>query len=244
MHDGAEFSREKSRLHAVFFRISYLLRDTAEFFIGKKLVLKVLLNTSWILNRLAFESCGRHYGHFFHNNALVLNEEVLSALLPKNSLVIDLGAGDGRWTKIVHDMGHRVIAVDKGNELSSNLELDSERIVLLQKDILNLDLMEIEEPCFVLLIHVLEHIERPRALLENLRRINATLLIEVPDWESDPRNWARLNLRAPIYTDADHVREYSQKALIKDLEESGWHSEKFFYKGGAILAIATKTVIR
>ena len=44
------------------------------------------------------------------SNRLV--NELINNLQPK-SLVVDLGAGDGRWSRVLQAAGHKVIAVDK-----------------------------------------------------------------------------------------------------------------------------------
>lgn len=70
---------------------------------------------------------------------------------------------------------------------------------------------------YVLLIHVLEHIDNPELLLMEVRGNCSKLVIEVPDHESNALNWTRRKLGRPYYSDADHVREYSLDLITKQL---------------------------
>jgi len=64
------------------------------------------------------------------------------------------------------------------------------------------------------------------------------LLVEVPDFESDPVNLARLAQGRDFSSDGDHVREYTERTLVEALVKSGWHVEWRRKRGGAIVALA------
>jgi trans-aconitate methyltransferase len=90
-----------------------------------------------------------------------------------------------------------------------------------------------------ILLHVVEHVEDVDQLLQSIAQISSTLIIEVPDFDSDPLNMVRRALGCPYYTDGDHVREYTRPMLQSELERNGWtilHEEQ---RHGAILAVAT-----
>ena len=90
-----------------------------------------------------------------------------------------------------------------------------------------------------ILLHVVEHVEDVDQLLQSIAQISSTLIIEVPDFDSDPLNMVRRVLGCPYYTDGDHVREYTRPMLQSELERNGWtilHEEQ---RHGAILAVAT-----
>ena len=87
-----------------------------------------------------------------------------------------------------------------------------------------------------ILIHLLEHIDNPQVLLASLRSNCDSLIIEVPDRDSNPLNWARIKMGFDYYTDADHVRGYSVGELREDLEKSGWHEFDYQCVGGSIIA--------
>jgi Methyltransferase domain len=89
-----------------------------------------------------------------------------------------------------------------------------------------------------LLIYVLEHIENPDSLLQAISLIAPTLIIEVPDFESDALNLVRQTLDSPYYSDADHIREYTLDILHQQLERNGWQIDYSERLKGSILAIA------
>jgi hypothetical protein len=89
-----------------------------------------------------------------------------------------------------------------------------------------------------LLIHVLEHIKDPLLLLRELRPNFQKLVIEVPDLESDALNYARVKLKSPFYSDADHVREYSIDLIADHLAQTSWSISYKKQKGGAIFLVA------
>ena len=58
----------------------------------------------------------------------------------------------------------------------------------------------------------------------------------MPDHESNPSNWARINLKLDYYSAADYVREYSAIELMEDLENNSWEKVEYQCKGGSITA--------
>jgi hypothetical protein len=93
-----------------------------------------------------------------------------------------------------------------------------------------------------LLIHILEHIDDPKSLLVKLSRVTENLIIEVPDRESDPLNWARVKLEMDYSSDHDHVREYSLALIERELRETGWQIQSKEKKGASILIEARRTL--
>ncbi|MCA1697162.1 MAG: class I SAM-dependent methyltransferase, partial [Actinobacteria bacterium] len=90
----------------------------------------------------------------------------------------------------------------------------------------------------VLLVHVLEHIEDPVQLLRDLHRTSECLLVEVPDFDSDALNQARLALGLEFSSDADHVREYTEASIRELLGDTGWQVQVVRKRGGGIAVIA------
>jgi hypothetical protein len=89
----------------------------------------------------------------------------------------------------------------------------------------------------VCLIGVLEHLDHPVSFLQSLRTVAPTLIVEVPDVEANPLNWARRRLPGcPWYSDADHVREYSRDSLLEHLARANWTADLIVQKGGMVLA--------
>jgi hypothetical protein len=93
----------------------------------------------------------------------------------------------------------------------------------------------------VLLFHVLEHIDDVDALLRDLTLVAARVLVEVPDFDSDPLNYARLRLGRSFYSDSDHVREYTAPLLERQLSRAGWKVTRLEVRRGSIVAAAERS---
>ena len=89
-----------------------------------------------------------------------------------------------------------------------------------------------------LLIHVIEHIDNPDKMLQTLHDISDKIIVEVPDFESDPLNLVRFDLGLQFYSDGDHVREYTENILTDQLTRNGWNLLELKKKGGAVQAVA------
>jgi trans-aconitate methyltransferase len=90
----------------------------------------------------------------------------------------------------------------------------------------------------VLLVHVLEHVDDPDALLRMLREHATLVIVEVPNFESDPLNSVRLSLGSPYFADADHVREYTAPVLREQLLRNGLHVVEEAVRGASLIVVA------
>ena len=232
-----DFKRDKGIRDRILWRCSYLVRRLIRALFGESNSTKWLLDASWVVNRLAFEASGEMFGNEFHNDSLATNPKILSTVIPTKSSVIDIGCGTGRWSRVVSGFNCDVLGIDysakdinTARALGGNakyLEFDATRLIT--------DLGKFD---FALLIHVLEHIDYPESLLNELRGNCLKLVIEVPDYESNALNWTRRKLGRAYYSDADHVREYSLNSITKLLEETSWKINYLIQKGGAIFIVA------
>lgn len=205
--------------------------------LGPSRTLKSLLRIHWILRRVSFEVSGLTFGDKFQNTALGLSDEMLSSLLEPGNRVADLGCGTGRWSRASATKAEKVFGID------ANLEtLEKARSLGGGVDYLALDLdTHLDEMPIVdltLMIHFLEHVENPLALLKGVRRKSKRIVIEVPDFESDPLNYARLWTKEPFYFDSDHLREFTLSELQNLLRETDWTPIFLAQKGGTILIVA------
>ena len=232
-----DFSRNKGFKHRVLWRASYLLKNSSRVILGRRKSTKWLLNVSWIFKRLAFEASGEMFGDEFYYGTLATNPANLERITGSNSKVLDVGCGTGRWSRVVADFGCNVLGVDHS---PANLEIARAKggdVAYVDFDVTQ-KLSDLGRFDVALLIHVLEHIEDPISLLKELRTNCSKLVIEVPDLESDTLNWARVKLKNPFYSDADHVREYSIDLIANHLSQTSWSISYSEQKGGAIFIVA------
>lgn len=232
-----EMEREKPGvpLAAIIYRALRLARSL----LGRRRLLPPLLDALWIARRFAFEEAGGLLGDDFKNRAMGLRDQELERYLRGADTVIDVGCGDGRWTRTASRFARRVLGIDlstaavdaaKSRTTQTNVRF---MVADAQDDSANLGRFDAG-----LLIHVLEHVERPVEFLSGLRAVVPLLIVEVPDVESDPLNLARMALDRPFYMDEDHVREYTSTLLEDHLIEAGWSVDEIRCRGGAIVALA------
>lgn len=237
MEEKLSMKREKPRNFNI--SISYRLIYFAKKVFGKERVLKHCLNKSRLYGRFAFEAAGELYGAEFHNHAKALNESFLKKWIPANGSVIDIGCGVGRWCEVASKYAERVVGIDYDGNLISEARatVKAKNVEFIVGDLTE-DLRK-NKFDLALLIHVIEHIEDADKLLEELKKVTKTLIVEVPDFESDSLNWMRLKHNLPFYSDGDHVREYTAEMLVNQLERNGWKILEVYKNGGAVLAVST-----
>jgi SAM-dependent methyltransferase len=235
------FGRTKKRSVAevIGFRIVRLSRPV----LGERRLLVLLLEMARVVNRLAFEASGRQLGDEFHNNAMALDEQLLLSLVPDGGRVVDVGCGTGRWSRVAAQKAGWVLGVDFDETAIAVARTHSHGLPVAY-DTSDVTQMRFAEPVdLVLLIHVLEHIADPIALLAALHPKVLRLVVEVPEFRADPLNLVRRHLRVPFYSDRDHVREYIEETLVSHLSQAGWTVVATRSRGGGLMAVAEATVV-
>jgi SAM-dependent methyltransferase len=177
------------------------------------------------------------FGDKFQNTALGLSDELLSSLIVPGDRVADLGCGTGRWSRASARRAAHVFGIDANSQTLEKAKLLGGGVEYLELD-LDMHLDEMPNVDLTLMIHFLEHIENPLTLLKGIREKSNRIVIEVPDFESDPLNYARLWTSEPFYFDSDHLREFSLTELQDLLGETGWTPINVSQKGGTILIVA------
>lgn len=231
-----EFDRNKQYLK--LWKVFYKIQKMGNMFFGVERNLKIQLATIWMLRRLALENAGTLFCDDFYNKTSALTKEMLISEIQSVDSVLDIGCGTGRLSRLCAEWASSVTGIDHNPEsIQRAKELVSE-VRFIEGDVKKI-LAETEVFSVALLVHVLEHIEGPKVFLSELSKFCKKIIIEVPDYEAEPLNYVRLELGMPIYSDMDHLREYSEQKLVKDICESGWKIKNIRKVGGAILAVAT-----
>lgn len=218
-------------------RFTYICKSVLLKVIGPERTLRFLLRSHWVLRRVAFEVSGLFFGVNFQNKALGLSEELLLTLIAPESSVADLGCGTGRWSRTSATKARQVYGIDADSESLAIAKNLGGNIDYLRLD-LNSELDLMPNVDLSLLVHFLEHIDNPEVLLNRLRPKSIRILIEVPDFESDPLNYARVWTKEPFYFDGDHLREFTLKELQELLSKTNWTPIYALQKGGTILMVA------
>ena len=230
-----EFPREKN--DSWRWRLSYSGLRLLKFVLGNRHALNVLLDSHWILRRLAFEEAGNVYGSTFQNQNLGIDQEWFLDQINPNDTILDIGCGSGRWANLASTKANNVIGIDT-NEESLKIARSFGSTAKFEFFDVNRSLSELGKFTIGILVHVLEHIDDPEKLLNELLKVCDRLIIEVPDLEADPLNGIRLMRKRPYYSDSDHVREYSETTILTLLERTGWKPTSIRKRGAAIALIA------
>ena len=231
-----DFPRKKASLTK--WRIAYSLAFLLRRLIGIKYLTIFSLNLSWVTSRLAYEFSGEYFGDRFRNGALALSEIELLSILNDTDRVLDVGCGTGRWSIVAASKAKHVLGIDYD---PVNLEIaisHNSKAEFILGDITS-GILSKSSFDVALLIHILEHLDEPGEMLKILRKICSTVIIEVPDRESNPLNWARINLGLDYYTDADHLREFNSNEIVELLSQTGWIQNSITRKGGSLIIVAS-----
>lgn len=236
--DEKSLSMPRDKTRSVVVSIGYRLGRVGDAIFGRQRMLRLFLNGSWLLSRLAFERSGQIYNDEFHNQSKALSEEYLQRWISPQDTVIDIGCGLGRWCEIAAKYASSVVGIDYSEELiaAARRQTSAANIEYINGDVTrNLDGRHFD---LALMTHVIEHIDDADKILKELKAVAKRLIVEVPDFESDPLNFVRCAEGCPFYSDGDHVREYTRDILNAQLTRNGWVVLENRKSGGAVLAVA------
>lgn len=233
-----QLSMDRSKPRSMAVGSMYQLFHAGNALFGADRMTRLMLKASRLFGRFAWELSSKSYGENFHNASLVLSEEILRRHIPRGGIVLDVGCGYGRACRMAAKVASTVIGIDYDKSL---IEIARKQTTANNVEYIHGDLIEYvggQTFDLVLMIHVIEHIDDPDTLLKTLREITNNIIVEVPDFESDPLNLVRFELGLQFYSDGDHVREYTEKILADQLARNGWTIIEVRKKGGAVLAVA------
>jgi SAM-dependent methyltransferase len=228
----------KSKNLKINWWLIYLFKRIFIRLFGTTTTLRFFLRLHWLLRRTTFEIAAKKFGDQFQNLALGLSEELLESIIEPGNTIADLGCGTGRWSRICAKHAQKVFGIDtNGKALEEAVALGG-GVDYLKLD-LGGDLSQMPQVDLAIMIHFLEHIENPAFLLKSLREKAKRIIVEVPDFESDPLNYPRFWMAEPFYYDADHFQEFTLSELILLLNKTGWKIDQVSQKGGTLLIIAS-----
>jgi SAM-dependent methyltransferase len=233
-----QLSMDRIKPRSMTAGIMYRLVHVGNTVFGADRMTKLMLSLSRLFARFAFELSSASYGERFHNRSLALSEEILSRQIPSGGTVLDVGCGYGRASRMAAKFAASVTGIDHAEDLleMARTQTTETNVEYIQGDVTT-DLGG-RKFGLALLIHVIEHIDDPDKMLQTLHEVSNKIIVEVPDFESDPLNLVRFEMGLQFYSDGDHVREYTEKILVDQLTRNGWKVLELRKNGGAVLAVS------
>lgn len=207
--------------------------------LGRTLSANIAVRLHWIFRHLAIAVSSNKYGVDFLNSrsAIIQGGFLVTYILQGNS-VVDVACGNGRyWPAISRINGVAYLGIDSSSlHISTNLNTYPDAQFLLA----NVLEGSVIPKCDVIIVsHFLEHLDDPYSFLIKIKSLCGKLIIEVPDFFSDPINAVAYLVKAPWWTDRDHRREYSDKSLEALLLQSGYIVLNKKLIGGTLAVVAS-----
>jgi SAM-dependent methyltransferase len=181
---------------------------------------RLFLDLEWVFERLCHEYSFKHYEPIDHP----LRSWAADSLQFAGHSVLDLGCGTGELSFLIAQAARHVTGVDHDAHVIARARTRYQRENL---EFVESDALAFLETCgrsfdTLVLSHVLEHLDDPRALLLRLHERFTRVYIEVPDFDRSYLNRCRLDLDLDlVYSDSDHIWEYDRRELAELLQRCG-----------------------
>ncbi len=186
----------------------------------------------WVKRRLAEEHyrtlSGRSASERVLRRVLSLWKVRWGALPPRNrpGRMLDIGCGTGYYLELLRDAGWEVVGTEIGDGAIAICRSKGFEVLKGQADQLQLPDQSFD---VVHIAQVLEHVHRPRAILETACRVlrpDGLLLLDVPNYEAPLRrlfgpSW--FSVEAPR-----HLYHFSALTLRRLLETSGFAVDRLY----------------
>lgn len=232
--DEPSFPRKKPRSFMV--GASYRAVRLLQRLIGRRRMTVLLLDLEWLTWRLAYEGSYELIGASLPDETYCVTPELLAAIIPPGGTVLDVGCGFGRLCEMASPYASRVLGIDTDADRIRGSVVKAPNVELRAADVMS-D-MEGEHFDVVILAGVLEHLDEPISILRHLRDQADVAVVEVPDVEADPLNLARRRFGCRLYSDDDHLREYTPELLSAHLIAAGWNPVRWERRGKMVGAVA------
>jgi SAM-dependent methyltransferase len=210
----------KEKTIPLFVRLAYLVNRLPRK--SRTSRLSLLLDLEWILNRLCHEESYALFSKEDHP-CRQATEQFIGRVLPPGAVVLDIGCGSGDLTSVLARSADSVIGIDHDRDCiavaQENHRLSNVAFLVGEAE----ECLASVETKFdvVVLSHVLEHLEAPILLLEQVSSRCGFVYLEVPDFEYGPNNEYRRILERPIsFGDVDHLYEFDREELEALLREA------------------------
>jgi SAM-dependent methyltransferase len=205
---------------------------------GRAFSVKIAARLHWIFRHLAIATASNAYGiEFLNSRSAIIQGDFLKLYISQGDSIVDVACGTARYFPTISEIsGAHYLGIDSSSLHISRNIAKHPRGQFKQANCLE---KEVIPKCDVIIAsHFIEHLENPLQFLLLIKERCSKLIIEVPDFFSDPINLVSHNLNTPWWSDSDHQREYSEITLENLLIEADFKiiNRKIF--GGTIGVVA------
>jgi len=209
---GMRLPRKKPRnvLLSLLYRLSRIP------FAPQKVKFSLFLDLEWIFDRLSHEFSF----HIFSPAEHPIRQSFRAFLISKIEAghnVLDLGCGKGTLSRYLSEKAKSVVGVDHDRSAidAARSANRKDNLTFISDDARSyLNSIPRESFDVLILSHILEHLDDPKALLLEFKGFFKYIYIEVPDFDRYYLNHYRKSLGSPlIYTDADHISEFDRDEM-------------------------------
>lgn len=198
--------------------------------------LKLYLNLSFIFNRLSHEKSYLLLRKKHPQTKCTI--KILKKIVKKNFTICDIGSGNGYIANALSQYVKKIICIDydkKAILLSKKNNKKKENISYICTDIKYLKRYNIKKIDLIICSHVIEHLKSPFIFLNNLKKLNSKIYIEVPDFESNPLSQVKKIFSNSLnYSDEDHIYEFDRESLKKNILKEKFIILEEIYQNGVI----------
>jgi SAM-dependent methyltransferase len=214
-----QFPRQKpfNLLTSAAYRLSRLP------FLPARAKYRIFSDLAWIFGRVASETSTRLISREDDPSA-VATKKFLEHGIRGSDVVLDLGCASGEMTRYAARLARKAVGIDhsptlieeaKGSTRASNVTFYCD-------DALKFLSASSERFDVLICSHILEHLDDPETFLVSFAGHFHRMYIEVPDNDSSANNYIRSQLGLPpLYSDADHIWEFTRADLQQTLERAG-----------------------
>lgn len=204
---------------------------------GKNLSLKIAVRLHWIFRHLANALASNAFGYeYLNSRSAIFQSQFLNKHIMEGDSVVDVACGTARFLPLVLNIrGVEYLGIDSSPKHISRNSANFPNSNFLIGNCLEVSIIP---TCDVIILsHFLEHLDNPLDFLNQIKNKCTKLIIEVPDFYSDPINLVSHKLSGPWWTDRDHRREYSMESIVQLMVEANFNIVDKNFAGGTIAVV-------
>lgn len=164
---------------------------------------------------------------------------IMNIKIRKNSSILDLGCGSGRWLEKLSDLGFKNLTgidlfIDKGIDTNGKWRFIQGEIFDIQKQKFDV----------IILHHSFEHMKNPVGVLSKIRELlneNGVCIIRVPvmgkfAWRKYKTNWVQIDAPRHLFLYSTKAMNYIGKKAELKLKKIIYDSDEFQFWGSEVYA--------